>query len=636
MPNPFLLSLFLAAVAVVASAYIRFEQWMPLQHYMFRHYLWANAMNGLDVQQSNYRLLSEVAPGNKLLWPTDRDLMPGQTHTADGKVIPFLMTDEAFRRGIRLRLLDPAKWSNRVMEKELRQRYYQDQTLGDMIAPSLWWGLATLLVGLCTTIRISLRQARERREGRRLKGPELVTTAQFNRRMKSDGIGFFNRIRRTFGEWLLARNGHMLRIPRNRENHHFLIMGDTGTGKSRLQEPMLEQIEERGECAIVHDPALEYTPAFFDQSRGDIVLNPLDIRMPYWSPADEVQHEAEALTVATSLFPDSQRENPFFVEGPRKIFAYLLTLKPTPEELVWWLCHEQELDRRLKGTELAALIYPGASSQRAGILASLNMVADSMKLLPKRGDTERRWSVVEWVKQRQGWIFLTSTPEVRKRLLPLTSLWLDLLVLRLMNPAQSGVRPVWFMLDELASLQKLPQLHTALTENRKSNNPVVLGFQGRSQLEARYGMDAETMLAQPATKIFLRTDESRAANWISETIGEVELEFEQETVTEGERRSHSTHRYTETKKLILASEISGLEDLHGYLKHGNLVTKLHMPYSKREPRAQGFIPRTASSPGIVEPMLPKPNPPAGPASQEIAPAETTQQQEQHEPMLDAQ
>jgi len=482
MPNPFLLSFFLAAAAIVASAYIRFEQWTPLQHYMFRHYLWANAMNGLNVQQSNYRFVFELAPDKKLLWLGEQDLAPAQTHLPDGKILPFGLTEEAFRRGLRFRPLG-AKWSNRTVEQELRQRYYQGQTLGDMIAPSLWWGLATLLACLSTTIPISLRQARERREGRRLKGPELVTTAQFNRRMKSDGIGFPTRIRRTFGEWLLGRNGHMLRIPRNRENHHFLIIGDTGTGKGRLQEPMLEQVEVRGECAIVYDPALEYTPAFFDQSRGDIVLNPLDLRMPYWSPADEVQHEAEALTVATSLFPDTQRENPFFVEGPRKIFAYLLTLKPTPEELVWWLCHEQELDRRLKGTELAALIYPGASSQRAGILASLNMVADSMKLLPKRGDTERRWSAVEWAKQRQGWIFLTSTPEVRKRLLPLTSLWLDLLILRLMNQARPGVQPVWFMLDELASLQKLPQLHTALTENRKSNNPVVIGFQGRSQLD---------------------------------------------------------------------------------------------------------------------------------------------------------
>ena len=63
--------------------------------------------------------------------------------------------------------------------------------------------------------------------------------------------------------------------------------------------------------------------------------------------------------------------------------------------------------------------------------------------------------------------------------------------------------------------QRLPQLHTAITENRKSNNPVVLGFQGRAQLETRYGHDAEAMLSQPATKIFLRTSEPHAAKWIS-------------------------------------------------------------------------------------------------------------------------
>src|SRR6185369_14576722 len=93
-----------------------------------------------------------------------------------------------------------------------------------------------------------------------------------------------------------------------------------------------------------------------------------------------------------------------------------------------------------------------------------------------------------------------------------------------MNQGQPHSRRTWLVLYELASLQRLPQLHTAITENRKSNNPVVLGFQGRSQLETRYGHDAEAMLSQPATKIFLRTSEPRAARWIAETIGDVETE----------------------------------------------------------------------------------------------------------------
>ncbi len=78
----------------------------------------------------------------------------------------------------------------------------------------------------------------------------------------------------------------------------------------------------------------------------------------------------------------------------------------------------------------------------------------------------------------------------------------------------AGKKPVWFVLDELASLQRLPQLITAITENRKSNNPMVLGFQGKAQLETLYGHMAEVMLSQPATKIFLKTSEPNAAEWI--------------------------------------------------------------------------------------------------------------------------
>ncbi len=54
----------------------------------------------------------------------------------------------------------------------------------------------------------------------------------------------------------------MLRVPHATEASHFLIIGDTGAGKSALIRQMLEQIEERGESAIVYDPAREYTPQF--------------------------------------------------------------------------------------------------------------------------------------------------------------------------------------------------------------------------------------------------------------------------------------------------------------------------------------------------------------------------------------
>jgi len=49
---------------------------------------------------------------------------------------------------------------------------------------------------------------------------------------------------------------------------------------------------------------------------------------------------------------------------------------------------------------------------------------------------------------------------MREQLRPLQTCWIDLLILRLMNE-NAGSRKTWIILDELASLQNLPQLVTA-------------------------------------------------------------------------------------------------------------------------------------------------------------------------------
>jgi hypothetical protein len=134
-------------------------------------------------------------------------------------------------------------------------------------------------------------------------------------------------------------------------------------------------------------------------------------------------------------------------------------------------------------------------------------------------------------------------------------------------------------------------LHTAIPENRKSQNPVILGFQGRSQMEARYGDDAEAMLSQPATKIFLRTTEPRAAKWVSEAIGEIEIERLRETHYEGTRAGKNFALDRQTEPLVMPSEISGLDDLRGFLKYGNHVARFSFPFVALEEKHPGFAER---------------------------------------------
>lgn len=562
--------------------YQEYQTWTPLQRWYWLEYV---ATKDFPTTHGDYWLLTKSDRHGLRSIATDADVVPGRSQGR--QYIPFELTQQARQRGAVQLVLETVHYSSVHMNQILAEQIFGGQTPNDLLRP-VWAGaLGVLVLGLVLAIPRKRARRQIEEQGHRLKGPEMVSVKEFNQKGGGDGISFVTT------KWRQS-----LSIPRSLESSHIMVMGDTGAGKSVLQRRVLTQIAERGETAIVYDPALEYTPQFFNLARGDLILNPLDARCPYWSPSDEVIHEAEALTLATSLFPEKPHENTFFVEGPRKIFAHLLTLKPNPEELVWWMSHEDELDRLLKGTELEAFVYRGAGPQRGGVLGALNMVADSLKLLPRESDTKHRWTTEEWARQKTGWLFLTSTPRFRERLLPLTSLWLDTLVLRLMNQGDPAMRHAWFVLDELASLQRLPQLHTALTENRKSGNPVVIGFQGRSQLEVRYGHEAESMLSQPATKIFLHTSEPRAAKWISDTIGEVEMERVKETVNTHPlkiTKSRSYHTERRTEPLILPSEISGLQRLHALLKVDNMVVPFSFPYLAPVKSQLGFIPRETTA-----------------------------------------
>ncbi|MGA2233877.1 MAG: type IV secretion system DNA-binding domain-containing protein [Terriglobales bacterium] len=584
--------------------YRNVEVWTPLQQWYWIQYL--NTKN-FPSPRGDYQVLSKLDRQGEHSIATDADVM---TAPLQGwPPFPFALTAKARQAGAVALKVETVHYTSAQMNQMLAEWIYADQSPDDLIRPAWVGALGAFALALVLAMLRNRTRRRIEEPGRRLKGPEMVTVKEFNLWSGADGISF-----------LTTEGRESLSIPRSLESSHMMMMGDTGAGKSVLQRRVLMQIAERGETAIVYDPALEHTPQFFNPARGDLILNPLDVRCPYWSPSDEVMHEAEALTLATSLFPDKPHENTFFVEGPRKIFAHLLTLKPTPEELVRWMSHEEELDRLLKGTELTAFIYRGAGPQRGGVLGALNMVADSLKLLPKESETKRRWTTEEWARQRSGWIFLTSTPRFRERLLPLMSLWLDTLVLRLMNQGDPAMRHAWFVLDELASLQRLPQLHTALTENRKSGNPVVIGFQGRSQLEVRYGHEAEAMLSQPATKIFLHTSEPRAAKWISDTIGEVEMERVKETVNTHPlkiTKSRSYHNERRTEPLVLPSEIGGLQRLHALLKVDNLVVPFSFPYLAPVKTEPGFIAREIR-PRVVE-IEKRPPQASTVAAQEISP-----------------
>jgi type IV secretory pathway TraG/TraD family ATPase VirD4 len=558
--------------------WIRFAT--PLQRYYLPLYERTSVMGAFSkTHRSNYRVLFITGHGLSPRPAQNGDVILGRTPESGGKTIPLALSEDARLHGYTLLFRGPLRsFSDAGLRDYMRDVVYGGATLLAFFRPPLIAGAVVLLILLPFAVWKDVERQKQLRYGRRLKGPAMLTPRQFNRTVKGDGVGFkIDGMRR------------MLRIPARAEAQHMQIIGDTGAGKSALMFQLLRQVSSRGDSAIVYDPAREYVKRFYDPNRGDIILNPLDRRCPYWGPAEELRSRSEAKALAASLFqPPQDKKGEFFIESPQKIFAFLMAYGPTPAQLVQWMSNPVEIDRRLKGTEHSHLIDPQAHQQRAGVLASLGLVADSLRLLPNRNEANGQWTATEWAEKRQGWVFLTSLPAEREALRPLQSLWIDWLVLRLLNEPTGAQKRVWFVIDELASLQKLPQLHTAITEARKSNNPVVLGFQGKAQLEYLYGHLAEVMLSQPATSVWLTTKEPNAGEWVSKFIGKVEIERLRETHFDGTRSGRNFALDRQVEPLVLESEISGLADLHAYMKYQNFVTRFSFPYFNMPTVAEGF------------------------------------------------
>ena len=553
----------------------------PLERLDLWPYLRTGAVAGFR-QSDEYQLVS-VADRDLHARPAiAADVEPGATPQVYGRPLPLQLSASAHAIGlIYLYRGKSVNYRNVPLHAYLQRFVYHGHTVAGVFRLPLLAGLATLLLLLAWAVRRDVERLKEMKYGRLLKGPMSVTPRAFNRAVKGDGVGFKT-----------LESKRLMRIPRRTEGQHIELMGDTGAGKTRLIMQLLLQIKERGHSAIVYDPACEFVQRFYDSTRGDIILNPLDARCPYWGPSEELRRRAETKAIAASLYqPTTDKKGEFFTETPQKIFAHLLTFGPTPQDLVEWMANPDEIDRRVQNTEMATMIAKGAQQQRNGVLASLGLIADSLRFLPKKEKSANHWSATEWAEERKGWIFLTSKPSEREALRPLHSLWIDLLVLRLLNEPKETQHPVWFVLDELASLQRLPQLHTAITENRKSRNPIVLGFQGKAQLETIYGHMAEVMLSQPATKIFLKTTEPKAAEWVSSAIGKIEIERMRQTHFDDSRMGKNFTLERQVEPLVLDSEISGLPDRHAFLKLGNYVAHFSFAYYDIPATQPAFIPR---------------------------------------------
>ena len=586
-------ALIAAAVAGISSfLYARFA-WSDLERHYLRSYLWAACPSILS-STGTYTLVVVGAPPGPDYLATATDVIERR-----GK---FDLTAAARNRGA------IGTWERQYVNVPhaefywaLRGNVYGGRSCWQLFRIPRWIGLLlfVVLVGRGAFRDHEDRQAKQ--TGSVEQGPGLVTPDEFNRVYQGDGIGLHVKDS-------LKHGTIQIRIPKNYEPQSVVVLGDTGAGKTVALMQMIDQIEERGDLAVIHDPKASYLPAYFSSKRGDIVLNPFDVRSPFWNPTDEVSSKHDIETVATAFFPDVPGKDVFWTESPRKLMTVFLSKGLSAAEMVRLFETESQIDSVVAGSRYASLIDPKSPSQRSGVLSELTKLAQVLQWLPEKTDTERTWSATQWTAEPHGWVFLTSRADQSTALQTLYAIWLELLITRCL--ARRFEKRLWFIIDELPVLRHIPNLQKLITLGRECNVPLVMGLQGRAQLDERYGQNgAEVILSQPVTKVFLRTSEPKAAKWISDSIGSQARERMREGVTAGVQDWRDSVNYSPERRIepaVLDSVIASLPNLRGYFKFLEHVVEIEYVPENRPARADAISlrppkahPNVAAPPAMV-------------------------------------
>ena len=634
-----------AAAAALLSLYPLHEYFVrpnfsPLQSEYYGQYLRSSLMSHFSFSRSRYTYLVATIRDHKSgreweIGVTDYHVTPvrdeqGQVVLKDGWML--FQVREDFDPQITIKDLRPTKQTltDKQANEWFRDAIYGGKTLTVLWRPAWFWALIIFLVGTVGATVIYHVFQRRFVQGQQLRGTRELSPKQYQKEHRKDtgyNLKVYPQQRDKLKEFVgLNASAYRLTVPPKEECEGLLLLGDTGTGKSQMLHQILVEIKSREafEAVVIYDPVGEFIEHHFDPAT-DIILNPLDVRAPHWNPAHESQaigdevRAAELQFIAESFFPDhpnTPSTAQFFNKAARAIFARMLSYNPEPEQLVQWLTDDRMIDCCVHGTELAFLIDRGAKAQRAGVLATLAEVGESVRLLPTYDQAQRRpFTFHQWAQRRDRRIFITSTQTTREPLRRLQAAQFNILFGKLLSRTPlTPNRPCWVLIDEAHSLKRLPVLETALVEGRKHNIKPIIGTQNRAQLRQHYQDAAATIIAASHTKVFQRTNEVESARWVSEMIGQKELERPRVSTTASvQTYGRDSLNYApgiEQHYVVSTEQIMALENLHGFWKYGDAVVPFRIEPIQRPKRARAFVPRSTLPP--IKPAPPRPLPVAPP------------------------
>ena len=340
------------------------------------------------------------------------------------------------------------------------------------------------------------------------------------------------------------------------ETSHALIVGGAGAGKTTILWPMIQQIMDRGDRAVIFSFKGDFEQrigAGEKIGRQFALLAPWDNRSAVWAVGRDIQTRLDAEALANTLIPEppgGSKSDPMWTNGSRSLLVGIISdvqrefgtawgfaelAKRSAEALSDFPTLKKIIER--ESPQAYSLISGGAQSKTtASFLATissfltqvinLGVASDNLK----KSAAGKQWSVNSWLSDA------SPTPRVavlgfRPSAKAISQAWgsslIEQIVLKLSDlpDVSPDQRRIWLILDEVPKLGQVPSITDALETLRSKGVRVILGTQGIDQIEETYSKNiARSWATQTATKIIGRITEPESQKWASSLIGERELE----------------------------------------------------------------------------------------------------------------
>ncbi len=360
------------------------------------------------------------------------------------------------------------------------------------------------------------------------------------------------------------------------EQSHTLILGSTGAGKTKIIQELVYQLYKREQKAIIVDVKGDYIEHFYRETRGDIILNPLDKRGRNWSIFKETNPLKGFATIAKSLLPKESKGDQIWVDAARNVFAELANLYVSENLSMAGFANKilktdlSTLNKLLEKTPASKIINQDIEKAALSVLMVLSTYLKPLNLYQSNQDV---FSITDWINDntKNNFLFISSRADVKEDINPLITAQVDIAVNALRSlKTQSNIPKIWFLLDEIPYFdQPIPSLKDGLAMARSYGGCFVLGTQDMSSLSKIYSEETARSIANNCkTKIYMNIAGKETASWASGSLGEGEIEEWHEGLSYGAHEMRDGVQVNHNKiirPIVLPSELMMLKTGEGYI-----------------------------------------------------------------------